>query len=252
MPTSRFYIPATEWNPDDLMLHGGEAHHCREVLRHREGDKVSVFNGEGREASATIARMGRYEIHLEPTGISRSARLTTRLTLAQAIPKGKNMELILQKSTELGVAKIQPLLSERTVVKLEPRDREKKAGKWQRVVVEACKQCGQNWLPLVLPPLTVSEYIAESWSADALPLIASLQPGARPLHELLPEWKEMHNNGSPTEAMIAIGPEGDFTPAEVAQALNAGCLPMTLGPIVLRSETAALYALSVIGYELFR
>jgi 16S rRNA (uracil1498-N3)-methyltransferase len=168
------------------------------------------------------------------------------ITLGQAIPKGKTIELIIEKATELGAAAVAPLLSERTVVQCTADEAAKKKQKWQRVAVEACKQCGQNWLPAVHTPQTPKEFFQTRHSFDLM-LIASLQPDARHLKTVLAEYGPQ----PPRSVLILIGPEGDFTPAELSLAKSHGCLPVTLGPIILRTETAAFYCLSVLAHELF-
>ena len=140
------------------------------------------------------------------------------------------------------------MLSERTVVRLDAADAERKQRKWQRVAVEACKQSGQNWLPKVHAPHTIEQCLADSNGVD-LKLVGSLQPNARGFKYLLNEYQEMHGD-APSSALILIGPEGDYTPAEIHLATMLGCQPVTLGPIVLRTETAAIFSLSVLAYEL--
>lgn len=251
MTIHRFYIPPDQWNPDNLVLDEDESHHCTDVLRLREGDRVAVFNGQGAEVNARIGLASKREVGLVPLSTVHSPAPPARITLVQAIPKGKNMELVLEKATELGVAAVQPLISERTVVRLDAAEAWKKQEKWQRVAIEACKQCGQNWLPEIGLPMTVDRYLATRPAAD-LAIIAAIEPGARRLQDLLAEWRERNpSQDRPRSALILIGPEGDFTPAEVGAARSAGCLPMSLGPIILRTETAALYSLSVLGHELF-
>ena len=247
----RFYIPPAAWNLHALRLDEAESHHCIGVLRLQPGDKVVVFNGQGQEATARIAADGtRHEVRLTTLHKAKSAPLACRLTLAQAVPKGKNMDLIVQKATELGAAAIAPLLSERTVARLEnDGDAAAKQAKWQAVVIEAAKQCGQNWLPEVAAPRTIKDFFARPGVFDLM-LIASLQPDARHLRPILTEYAAEHGGKRPQSALILVGPEGDFTPAEIAMARSAGCRAITLGPIVLRTETAAIYCLSVLSYEL--
>jgi 16S rRNA (uracil1498-N3)-methyltransferase len=238
MTLHRFYIPPEDWNPDHLELEEAESRHASEVLRLREGDLVSVFNGEGMEIHARLARQAK-----------RSTLLTAESdhpTLAQAIPKGKNMDLVLQKATELGATGILPILTERTVVRLDAAEAADKQDKWQRLVIEACKQCGQNHLPQVHLPQSFESFLTHLPQAE-LRLIAALTPEARPLHALLPA-----PSPRPASALLLIGPEGDFTPAELAAALAHGFLPLSLGPLILRTETAALAALSITAYELDR
>ncbi len=244
----RFYIPPIAWNPDALRLDEAESHHALNVLRLTPGEKVVVFNGQGTEATAQVLPAStKRAVHLQTLHRVKTPPLPCRLTLAQAIPKGKNMDLIVQKATELGAAEIAPLLSERTVTRVESDESASvKQAKWQGVVVEAAKQCGQNWLPVVALPRTPKEFFAAhpAGSFDFM-LIASLQSDSRRLRALLEE-----HGSKPKSALILVGPEGDFTPAEIGLAKSAGCRPITLGPIVLRTETAAIYCLSVLSYEL--
>ena len=155
MATHRFYIPADQWNLENLVLGEEESHHCLDVMRCREGDRVVVFNGKGTESEAQITVTEKGAVELKSLIVNQTPKPPASLTLGQAIPKGKNMDLIIQKATELGAARIVPLISERTVVQLSGDDLAKKQQKWQRVVIEACKQCGQNWLPEVGVPCSV-------------------------------------------------------------------------------------------------
>ncbi|MCB1090851.1 MAG: 16S rRNA (uracil(1498)-N(3))-methyltransferase [Verrucomicrobiae bacterium] len=247
MAKHRFYIAPAEWNLSALTLTGDEFHHCRDVMRCRPGDRVVVFNGAGSEADVEILDFQGSTAPLKLWTVSETPRPPARLTLGQAVPKGKNMDLIVQKATELGASTIVPLLSERTVVRLDPGEAAKKQDKWQRVAIEACKQCGQNWLPEVALPVSVETFLAKAGRPlpGELRLVAALTAEARSLRAILEDQEDR-----PTAATVLIGPEGDFTPAELSLALGAGFDPLTLGPIVLRSETAAIYALSVTGYEL--
>lgn len=248
MAKHRFYIPAARWNPDHLVLEGEEAHHCLGVMRCREGDRVVVFDGAGAEAEAEIAEAGRDSVRLTAKRVGSTPRPSAPITLGQAVPKGKNMDLIVQKATELGVSRLVPLLSERTVVQLGGEDLERKRQKWQRVAVEACKQCGQNWVPEVAAPTTVGTFVRQA--TDPLRLVAAIGPGSRSLKAILSDVGEDTGDARPTAATVMIGPEGDFTPAEIATTLSHGFVPLSLGPIILRSETAAIYALSILGHEL--
>ena len=246
----RFYIPPARWNLDRLVLDEDEAHHALDVLRMKAGDRAVVFNGEGGHADIEIASISKRSAELRLIRGAQSAPPACRITLGQAIPKGKNMDLIVQKATELGAAAVVPLLTEHTVVQCDARDAEKKREKWQEVAVEACKQCGQNWLPIVHPPQSLHGlFNPKTAPAFDLLLIASLQPDAVHPKQVLGDF--LRDRGSqPTSVLVLIGPEGDFTPAEIALAKEHGCRPITLGPIVLRTETAALYCLSVLSYEL--
>lgn len=247
MAKHRFYLPADQWNPERLALEGEEAHHCLDVMRCREGDRIIVFNGVGDEAEVEITSTSKGVVNLALRLLLSTPKPPATITLGQAVPKGKNMDLIIQKATELGASRIVPLLSERTVVQLDGDDLEKKRQKWQRIAIEACKQCGQNWVPEVAAPVKVDSFVRQS--KDALRLIAAIGPGSRSLKEILAE-REAAGDPRPGAATLLIGPEGDFTPAEISGALSHGFLPLSLGPIILRSETAAIHALSISGYEL--
>lgn len=240
----RFYLSPNEWNPDALVLREGEAHHARDVLRLKNGDRLVVFNGQGREITAEVVDLSRDEIRLRKLHEAQSPPLKCRLTLGQAIPKGKNMDLIVQKAVEIGASEIAPLISERTIVDLTPNEAEAKRAKWQQVAIEAAKQCGQNWLPRVHPPRKLKDFFVDLPRQD-LQLIGSLQSDAKHLKEILREDRQ-----SLSSVLMMIGPEGDFTPAELALAKSSGCRPISLGPIILRVETAAIYCLSVLSYEL--
>jgi len=244
----RFYISPDRWNLDALTLDEAEAHHAAEVLRIEPGERAVVFNGQGTEATVEVVRVEKRSIELKRLQHAKTAPLACQITLGQAIPKGKNMDLIVQKATELGVASVAPLLSERTVVQFDAAEAAKKREKWQTVAIEAAKQCGQNWVPAIQTPVSVKDFFAEGRRFDLM-LIASLQPDAIHPKQLLEEYLSLQGK-KPSSVLVLVGPEGDFTPAEISLAKSHGCRPITLGPIVLRTETAAIYSLSVLNYEL--
>lgn len=244
----RFYVAPDEWHPDSPALRGGEAHHAGHVLRLAKGDKVVLFNGRGRELTAQIVSRDGGQISLRKLHEAQTPPLRCRITLGQAIPKGKNMDLIVQKAVEIGAAEIAPILSDRTVVRLDEESTASKQAKWQTVAIEAAKQCGQNWLPQVQPPRSLAQFFQEHGRFD-LKLIGSLQSDAVHLKKILAEYSAEHGD-RPASVLMLVGPEGDFTPAELSLARSQGCRPITLGPIVLRVETASIYCLSVLSYEL--
>ena len=243
----RFHLRPENW--DSATLDSEESHHCSHVLRLNEGDRVTVFDGAGREGQATIASTTSSRVTLKIAGTTKTPPPPCEITLAQAIPKGKNMDLIVQKAVELGASKLVPILSDRTIVQLDADETAKKREKWRTVALEACKQCGQNHLPVISAPMNMKDFL-ERADKSSLLLIASLQPDARTLKFVLSEYTQQHG-ALPKRVTVFVGPEGDFTPAEISLAKSHGCQPITLGPIILRTETAAIYCLSVLAHELF-
>src|SRR5215831_7002274 len=156
----RFYVAPENWDSPTPALRGSEAHHARNVLRMQAGDKLVVFNGKGRELTAEIANVADHEIGLRKLHEAETAPLRCRIVLGQAIPKGKNMELIVQKAVEIGAAEIVPIISDRTIVQLDFESVAQKQSRWQQIAVEAAKQCGQNWLPRVHPPRKLDHFFS--------------------------------------------------------------------------------------------
>ncbi|MCL4179136.1 MAG: RNA methyltransferase, partial [Verrucomicrobia bacterium] len=166
----------------------------------------------------------------------------------QAVLKGRAMEWLVQKATELGVARIVPITAERTVSQLDSGGAVGRREKWRAIAVEGIKQCGSVWLPEIALPMTVSEHLERRERSD-LVLVASLQPDARHPRRCLESFVSARGR-FPESVSVWIGPEGDFTRVELGRIVETGAWPVTLGRSVLRSETAALYLISVLQYEL--
>jgi 16S rRNA (uracil1498-N3)-methyltransferase len=244
----RFHLPPEQCRDNSLRLTGREAHHALHVLRVRQGEQVAVLDGAGREFLCEIRNASRGDLQLAVLDTKSAPPLPCQITLLQAIPKGKLFESIIQKATELGASRIVPILAERVVTKLDDEDAAHKTGKWRQVAIEAIKQCGSPWLPRVELPQTPAQFIACGERFD-LPFVAALDGERRHPREFFREFRTTHKC-PPASICVWIGPEGDFTPSEINRIKGHGALPITLGPLVLRTETAATYCLSIINYEL--
>jgi len=244
----RFYLPPERSSGKSLVLTGAEAHHALHVLRIRRGETATVLDGAGQQYLCEVQACGRDHVDLRVLEQRHVAPLPFQVTLLQALPKGKIIESIIQKATELGVYRIVPLLTERVVTHLDKKEAAAKALKWQAVALEAIKQCGSAWLAKLEAPVTLEEYFAREEGAE-LAFVGSLQEGSKHPRLYFEDFLKQQNR-KPRTVSIWVGPEGDFTPAEVEMIQARGVLPITLGPLVLRSETAALYCLSVVKYEL--
>jgi 16S rRNA (uracil1498-N3)-methyltransferase len=244
----RFYLPSARSQAGELTLPGREAHHALHVVRIRPGDRLTVLDGVGHEFLCQARERRRDELSLEVLEKRDLPRRSWEITLLQAVPKGKLIETVIQKATELGAARIVPLLSERVVHQLDRQGIAQKTEKWQWVAIEAIKQCGTAWLPIVEPPVTLERFLSRKESFE-LPLVASLQNGSKHPRQHFLEFQTKMGR-KPQSVCVWVGPEGDFTPKEIEAIERAGGLPITLGSLVLRSDTAAVYCLSVLNYEL--
>ena len=245
-----FHLPPGQCHEPLLTLGDREAQHALRVLRLRSGDAAIVLDGAGREFTCEVADTGRDRLTLAVKSQRTLPRPPCQLTLLQALPKGKLFNSIIEKATELGATRVIPLLTERVVVQLDDERAESRREHWQQVAIEAIKQCGALWLPRVEAAMTPAGFLSRSESFE-LPLIASLQPGSRHPRQYFDEFRQRQGR-LPSSACVWVGPEGDFTPEEIAAITKSGALPITLGPLVLRADTAAIYCLSVLSYELQR
>jgi 16S rRNA (uracil1498-N3)-methyltransferase len=244
----RFYLPAVQCQASSVALRNREAYHAVHVLRLTSRQQVTVLDGEGQTLVCEVAEATREFVRLVVTERRHSPLPPFEMTLLQAVPKGRIMEDIIEKATELGVRRIVPLLAERVVTRLPGAGAEAKALKWRQTAIEAIKQSGNPWLPKIETPLIPRAFLERGESFD-FSIIGSLIDAPCHLRAHLKRYQERHQR-LPRTVAVWIGPEGDFTPAEVALAKAAGALPIDLGPLVLRCETAALYCLSVLHHEL--
>ncbi|MEI6051851.1 MAG: RsmE family RNA methyltransferase [Opitutaceae bacterium] len=248
MPDFRVHATPVQAEPTELILSADESHHLIVVNRAALGHTVVAFDGRGSEWICELALADKRAARLKVRFKQKIQPLPFSITLGQALPKGGTMDDIVRKATEIGATRIVPLASERTQVHLDADRSDKKIEKWTHAALEAAKQCGNPWLPEITPVQSAIAFMESARGYD-LKLIASLQPGAKSLKSVLAASTDALGR-RPRSAVWLVGPEGDFTPAELSVARSAGFEPITLGPLVLRCETAAVYALSVLSYEL--
>ena len=235
-----------------LQLPDGAARHVQ-VLRLQPGAVITLFGSvppgpAGGEFSATVTAMGRQTVQVQVGSHAPVEREVGRvLHLAIGMPANDRMDWLVEKATELGAASIQPLMTERTVVRLDEQRALKKLAHWQSIAIAACEQCGRNRVPVIHPVLSLSRWIAQQGKAaqpqGAVALVLSLHAQSRALREC----DLIQAYGSAQAVTFLCGPEGGLGVAEEALALSAGYLPVSLGSRVLRSETAALAALTLLA-----
>ncbi|MBA4386400.1 MAG: 16S rRNA methyltransferase [Verrucomicrobia bacterium] len=246
----RCHIEPSGWNDKIMTLSPAESHHLVDVMRARDGETVAVFDGRGRKAVARLVLKGeRAAAQLQVSSAGSDSRSGgVEVVLIQAIPKGSKMDMIVEKAVELGVSAIWPVMTERTIVRLNSDEaRRNRSERWQRLALSASRQCGTSWIPDVEPVADIGDAFARCDGFDLF-LSGSLEKDAIPLREVL----SRRTGAAPRRIGLLIGPEGDLTSAELAAARNAGAIPVSFGSLVLRVDTAAIFGLSVLASEFAR
>lgn len=244
----RFFLSPEQCRDSEFDLTGPEAHHATTVLRLRAGQAVTILNGRGVEIRCDVVTVSRNRVRLASRERITHLAFPTRITLIQAVTKPRSMDFIVQKATELGVDRIAPFFSTRSVVRLSHAEGVRRAEKWQATAIDAIKQSGSPWLPSIDAPTTLETTLVHAAEND-LALVAALREDARSPKPLLEELR--HRQGRPPwRIAVWIGPEGDLTNEELDSIIAAGAHPITLDSLVLRSETAAIYCLSFLRYDL--
>lgn len=246
----RFHCPVPLATGMTLDLPAAAARHAQ-VLRLQPGSAITLFGHQdspepGGEFAATVTAMGRQSVQVQVGPHDPVERETPhRLHLVIGIPANERMDWLVEKATELGAASIQPVMTERSVVRLDAERSRKKSSHWQSIAIAASEQCGRNRLAQVLTPLTLAQWLRRPPAPSApghVALILSLQPGTMALGQ----WRAGPGMTA-TDIVFLCGPEGGLSSAEEAQAIAAGHAPVSLGARTLRSETAALAALTLLG-----
>jgi 16S rRNA (uracil1498-N3)-methyltransferase len=254
----RFYCPVALAFGDSLNLPAGAARHVQ-VLRMQPGDPLTLFNGgfdldnaTRGEFEATVTRMGRSDVEVKIGSHHTVEREALRqVHLVVGMPANERMDWLVEKATELGVASLQPLMTERSVLRLAGDRADKKQAHWQSVAIAACEQCGRNRVPLIQPVLSFAQWVKSGLKTHGF--VLSLSESSRPLHQLINQIQNNPSNPPPGPSYASLsavtflsGPEGGLSETEEAAAVALGFVPASLGPRVLRAETAALAALAAL------
>lgn len=235
MSSARLFVPVAIRPGEALWLEGERAHYLSRVLRVRSGEELIVFDGSGAEHTAAVGSIARQRVQLVPgEARSRDVESPLAIRLLQGISRGDRMDLVVQKATELGVTRISPVLTERSVVRLQEERALKKSGHWVRIAQSACEQCGRNRVPAIDTPAELQALLEAPAGITCVVLLPS---SSEPLGNL-------QQVGSAVN--LLVGPEGGFDAAEITMALERGYRPLSLGPRILRTETAALAAIAIL------
>lgn len=240
-----FYVEPEAVSTDTVRITGGDVNHIKNVLRMRPGEEIMILDGSGMEYRCEIQTIADEVLAKVLEAKKTEAELSVRLLLFQGLPKKDKMELIIQKAVELGVSEIIPVLTKRTVVKLEDKKKEqKKLERWQAIAEAAAKQSGRGIIPKVCEAVKFAEAVKQAITLDEALIPYELAEGMDEARERIRGLHDKKTIG------IFIGPEGGFEEDEIALAAEAGIHPITLGKRILRTETAGLCILSVIMFEL--
>ena len=235
MRIPRLFHPDAIPLDEEFVLSQDAAHHVATVLRLKANHPVVLFNGDGNEYSAQIIDVSRKQVVVEADAcltIGKESPLP--LHLGQGVSKGDRMDMVLQKSVELGVTEITPVITQRCAVKLDEKRWEKKLQQWQKIIIGACEQCERNTIPTLHAPQSLNQWLATSTQATRL----VLAPGAELPLSKVPYCTKGYR--------LLIGPEGGLSEQEIHQSLESGYTSVGLGPRILRTETAAVSAISIL------
>jgi len=240
----RCYVDTDGWDQDLWTLDRDASHHLARVLRVTPGTPVTLFNGRGKTALAEVISAQKTAVDVRILERHESPEPLPRVTLAQALIRGPKMDLIIQKSVELGVHAVWPVAVARCVARMESDTGPERKGRWSKIAFGAAEQCGLDWIPDIRAGLSWRKVLDTVKDFDVA-VIGALNERARPLPGILAAARER----GATRVLALVGPEGDFTEEEYRDAEQAGAIPVQLGPRILRAETAALFMLSAIQYE---
>lgn len=241
----RFYVDGYSGNGNTIDITGGDVNHIRNVLRLKTGENIIVNDGAGTDYVCAIEDIDNDVVTARIVDVNKNAaELSTRIVLFQGMPKADKLELIIQKSIELGVSEIVPVMTKRTVVKLDAKKEDKKLARYNMIATSAAKQSGRGIIPEVKPFMSFKEALAYAGTLDMSIIPYEEAKGIEYSRQIIKNIKGKKSLG------IFIGPEGGFAKEEVEAAIDIGAKCITLGNRILRTETAGLAVVSIIMFEL--
>ena len=245
MSMARVFVPPTQIKGGQAYITGAEMEHIDRVLRLAVGDEVTILDGLGGVFLASISEKNKDNVFCDIIGADMpDNEPPVKVTLVQGLPKADKMELVVQKGTELGLAGLIPLQCQRSIVRLDAKKAAQRQERWQRIAMEAAKQCRRGKYPKVEQVMNWGE-VLNSLPKQAIALLPWEEESGRGIKSL----RDKYEASAPSEIYVFIGPEGGFTGAEVLRAQEYGVIPVSLGPRILRTETAGLAVLSMLMYE---
>lgn len=246
----RYFLPAGQFAEDRVSITGDDAHHLVKVMRAEPGDEIICSNGFDREVLARVISVDKSEVQAEVVReLPMDREALVEVWIAQSLPKGDKLETVIQKCTELGAARFVPFVSERTVVQYDEKKEGKRLERWRKIAKEAAEQAHRNRVPVVDAPVSWKRLMELSADFDLALLCYEKESGLR-LRPLLSEAvSRAEREGKPLRMLVLVGPEGGFTEREAEEAVGRGCSSVSLGKRILRTETAAMAALTCILYE---
>ena len=239
---NRFYHSGQINIDETIVLDEFAAHHAQKVMRLKNNDQLILFNGDGSDYTGHVIIISKRQVQVSiKSKKSIESESNIRVILLQALTSSEKMDLIIQKTTELGISEIQPIVCERSVVKIKNEKIEKKLLHWRQVSIAACEQCGRAEIPTIYKPVNIIKYLEKISESDKTTKII-----------LSPEATKSLNNSTPNikqDIKVLIGPEGDFTKQELDFSIQKGFSPIKIGPRILRTETAPMCILSILQYK---
>lgn len=234
----RCHTPARLVGPAEVELDREASHHVVRVMRRQVGDAVELFDGHGNVAPGVIQSATKQAVTVAVENVVSEPPSRPQIVLVQALIRPQPMDFILRKATELGVAAIQPVLTQHCVARTRERPE-----RWQKTVISAAEQCGANWLPELRPVLDWSEWLQRG-IGNGPAVIGALTEDTRLLRDEVRAWADI-----PEQVTVCVGPEGDWTAEEQAAAIEVGVVPVSFGRLTLRAETAAVFVMAALRYE---